>query len=162
MNAEARRLIAKLALVPLPGEGGYFRERWTSATRLRCGRGAASAIYFLMTPEGFSAWHRLAAEELWFFHAGDAVEHIQLDPPTGRLSKTRLGAAVLKRDVPQLRVPGGVWQGARLAAGAKRGWALISCVVSPSWDQSEFELADPDLLRAAFPENAAWVGRLTR
>lgn len=162
MNAEAKRVIAQLGLVPLPQEGGYFRELWTSSARLPGGRCAASAIYFLMTPEGFSAWHRLAAEERWFFHAGDVVEHVRLDPPSGRLTVTRLGAAVLRKEVPQLTVPAGVWQGARLAPRGKRGWALLGCTVCPGWDRAEFELADADLLCAAFPANDSWVRKLTR
>ena len=165
MIDEARRVIAQLGLVPLPHEGGYFREIWTSATRLPSGRATASAIYFVLTPEAFSAFHRMAAEELWHFHAGDAVEHVQLDSrPAGASIAivTRLGPDLLGSDQPWLSVGSNVWQGARLAAGAIRGWALVSCTVSPAWDQAEFELGDADALCRIFPAAATWVRDLTR
>src|SRR5687767_4055852 len=115
MTPEARQIIAQLELAPLPREGGYFRVVWTSTTRLPSGRAGTSAIYFLITDDDFSALHRLRAEELWHFHAGDAVDHVQLDPANKSVTRIRLGPDVLARDQPQLIVRGGVWQGARLA-----------------------------------------------
>src|SRR3954463_7672180 len=80
MNAAARQVIAALKLEPLPQEGGYFRATWRNEH--------ASAIYFLITPNDFSAFHRLAQDEMWHFYAGDPVEHVQLDPKnyTSRIS----------------------------------------------------------------------------
>lgn len=155
-------MIDRLGLEPLPVEGGYFRAGWTSRVLLPSGRAAASSIYFLMTPDGFSALHRLAGEELWHFHAGDAVEHVQMDPATGQVTVVRLGPEVLAGDQPRLVVPGGVWQGARLAPDGLRGWCLIGCMVAPAWDPAEFELGNADALRRAFPGNDGWVRELTR
>lgn len=162
MNAEARQLIDRLGLVPLPHEGGYYRPTWTSRESLPSGRRAASAIYFLMAPGEFSALHRMPAEELWHFHAGDAVDHVQLDQRTGAAHVHRLGADVLAGDVPQLVVAGGMWQGAKLIDGGRHGWALFGCTVTPAWLDSEFELgASADLLRD-FPKHVRWVHELTR
>jgi uncharacterized protein len=162
MNPEAQQVIARLGLEPLPVEGGYFRAIWTSRTLLVSGRAAASSIYFLMTPGEFSALHRLAAEEIWHFHAGDAIEHVQMDPAVGRVTTVRLGPDVLAGDQPQRWISSGVWQGARIAPGGRRGWALAGCTVSPAWDQAEFELGNADALRLAFPGNDALVRELTR
>jgi uncharacterized protein len=162
MNAAAEQVISKLGLAPLPHEGGYFRAAWTSATLLPSGRPAASAIFFLMTAEGFSALHRFGAEELWHFLSGDAVEHVQLDPHDGRVSVARLGSDVLAGDASVLRVGKNIWQGARLASGGRQGWALLGCTVSPAWDQAEFELGNAAALRLAFPGNDALVRKLTR
>ena len=153
MNAAARELIAALQLAPLPEEGGYFRATWRSAT--------ASAIYFLLTAEDFSALHRLEQDELWFFHAGDPIEHVQLDPRDRSARIHRLGPAALAGDQPQVVVPGGVWQGARLAA-AQHGYALVSCIVSPPWAPSGFTLGMRAELARAFPAHGAWIARLTR
>ena len=65
MNAAAQAIVTRLQLEPLPHEGGFFRVTWRNAT--------ASAIYFLITPEHFSALHRLAQDEIWFFHAGKVM-----------------------------------------------------------------------------------------
>lgn len=155
-------MIDRFRLEPLPVEGGYFRAVWTSRTLLASGRAAASSIYFLLTPSEFSALHRLAADELWQFHVGDALEHVQMDPASGGVTTVRLGPDVLMGDEPQRLVPGGVWQGARIAPGGRCGWALVGCTVSPAWDQTEFELGSADALRRAFPGNDALVRELTR
>jgi predicted cupin superfamily sugar epimerase len=162
MNAEAMQVIAKLGLMPLPREGGFYRLVWISSERLASGRAAGSAIYFFITPEEFSGLHRLRAEELWLFHAGDSVEHVQIDPRNGALVRTRLGPGVTTGDVPQLVVPSGVWQGARIAPRGHHGWALLGCSLSPAWDEAEFELGDRDRLAREFPAHATLVRELAR
>lgn len=162
MNTEALKVIAKLGLMPLPREGGFYRLTWISAERLTSGRAAGSAIFFLITRDEFSGLHRMRAEELWHFHAGDAVDHVQLDPADQSLSRTQLGGNVLAGEVPQLIVPGGIWQGAKLAPRAERGWALLGCTLSPAWDEAEFELAQRNALAREFPLQAELVREFTR
>jgi predicted cupin superfamily sugar epimerase len=162
MNAAAKKIIAQFGLAPLPREGGFFRRTWTSRARLADGRAAGSAIWFLLTPENFSALHRLQAEELWYFQAGDPVEHVQLDPAEGAVRVTVLGVPGRGR-VPQLVVPGGVWQGARIRAGARpRGWALLGCTLAPAWDEREFELGRRKSLLGKFPGERGRITALTR
>ena len=162
MNAEAQKIIAKLGLAPLPNEGGWFRQTWQSPAMFRPGRAASSAIYFLVTPEDFSALHRLKTEEVWLFHAGDGLEHVMLDPADGAVRVARLGGDVLAGEVPQLVVPGGVWQGARLAAESAREWALLSCTMAPAWDEKEFELGKREALAREFPAARGKIAALTR
>jgi predicted cupin superfamily sugar epimerase len=164
MNDEARRLIAQLSLAPLPHEGGWFRQTWLSTARLADGRPAGSAIYFLVSPGDFSALHRLKTDEVWLFHAGDPLEHLMLDARAGSpvVRITRLGSTVAAGEVPQLVVPGGVWQGARLATGGTRGWALLSCTMAPAWDEREFELGQRERLAGEFPTARAQIDALTR
>lgn len=153
MNAAAREIVAALRLEPLPREGGFFRQTWRSA--------AGSAIYFLLTPEDFSALHRLRTDELWHFHAGDAIEHVQLDPRDGQARIARLGADVRAGEQPQLVVPAGVWQGARIVA-PRAGWALVGCTLAPAWREEDFELGGRAALQRAFPAQAGIVAALTR
>ena len=154
----ARALIDRLGLEPLPREGGFFRSTWRSET--------ASAIYFLITPQGFSALHRMTQDEVWFFHAGDPVEQTQLDPRDGSVRVLRLGANVLAREQPQVVVPAGVWQGSRLAPAAPsataQGFALVSCIVSPPWDERDFTLGARVALTREFPTAAPVIAALTR
>lgn len=164
MNAAARQFIAELRLERLPGEGGFFRQTARTET--------VSAILFLMTADEFSALHRLAQDELWHFHAGDPVEHVQLDPRDGAPQSaqvTRLGADLLGGEAPQVFVPAGVWQGARLApprdaakSRAAHGYALVGCTASPPWEERGFELAARASLRRSFPPEGAWIDALTR
>jgi predicted cupin superfamily sugar epimerase len=155
-EAAADQLIAALNLAPLPHEGGFFRATWRSPT--------ASAIFFLLTPEDFSALHRLEQDELWMFHAGDPVEHLRLDPSTGAAHRVRMGPAVLSGDQPQVLVPAGSWQGARLdpAGPGRHGYALFTCTVSPPWEDRGFTLGERDPLLRAFPAEGDLIRRLTR
>ena len=162
MNTEAQAIITRLGLAPLPNEGGWFRQTWVSGARWADGRAAGSAIMFLVTPEDFSALHRLKTDEVWFYQAGAAVEHVRLEPGGGAARVTRLGGDVLAGEVPQLVVPGGVWQGARLAAGGRRGWALIGCTMAPAWAEAEFELGSRAGLAGEFPGARAQIDALTR
>jgi len=152
----ADQIIAMLGLAPLPGEGGFFRRTWQSRT--------ASAIYFLLTPADFSALHRLAQDEIWHFHAGDPVEHLRLDPSTGAGHRGRMGPDVLAGEQPQLLVPAGWWQGARIdpAVPGRHGFALFSCTVSPPWEEHGFRLGGREELARAFPGHEDLIHRLTR
>jgi predicted cupin superfamily sugar epimerase len=176
VNPEAEKIIAQLGLSPLPREGGFFRQTWVSSIRLSNGRAAGSAIWFLLTADDFSALHRLPPEELWHFYAGDPVEHVQLGRPAqsrgpvaglesagGPAHVTVLGADLWAGQLPQLVVPGGVWQGARLKPGAQaHGWALLGCTVTPAWVDGEFELGERGGLRREFPAATEWLRALTR
>ena len=59
---------------------------------------------------------------------------------SGPVSEARLGADVGAGEQPQLRIAPHAWQ----AAEADRGWALVSCMVSPGFDFAGFTLAPPD------------------
>src|SRR5688572_15073381 len=95
MPLTAEQVIAALDLKPLPMEGGFFRETHRSADRLpaaallvRYGRekSAGTAIYYLLTPDTFSALHRLPTDEVFHFYLGDPVQMLQLLPDgQGRL-----------------------------------------------------------------------------
>jgi len=50
-----------------------------------------------------------------------------------------LGGDVLAGQLPQAIVPANAWQ----AAEAQLGWALVTCIVTPAFEFSGFELAPP-------------------
>lgn len=167
---EVAQLIARFGLRPLPREGGWFTRVWTSAEVLagavlpaRYGGGARPAgtsIVYLLAGREVSAMHRLRTDEVWHFHAGATVELLRLDPASGRGEWLRLGSAVTVGDAPQLVVPRGCWQGARLAAGGR--WALLGCSLAPGWDDADFELGGRAELAAAWPQFAHDIAALTR
>ena len=165
VNAEARQIISRLGMIPLPVEGGYFAPVWTSTEIGPGGRALGSAILFLITEEDFSALHRLKTDEIWHFHAGDPAELLQLGPGADSASVTILGPDVAGGDAPQAVVPGGRWQGARIRppqAPGSRGWTLFGCTLSPAWDEREFELGSREALLGGFPAHAELVRALTR
>ncbi|MDQ5979777.1 MAG: uncharacterized protein QG602_2752 [Verrucomicrobiota bacterium] len=155
----AEQVIILLRLDPLDQEGGFFRRQAEAATRGADGRLLWSTIYFLVTPEGCSALHRLKVDEIWCFQAGDAVESLRLQAD-GRGEWVRLGLNVGTGERLQDVVPAGTWQGTRLASGGR--WALISCVVVPGFVWGDFELGDRTALTVGYPEFADGIAALTR
>ena len=156
----AADVIARFGLAPLPREGGFFRRTMESAERLPgSDRRVCSAIFFLLTPEGFSALHTVDADETWCFHAGDAVELLHLDAHgAGRV--VTLGPVVEAGQVFRHTVPAGEWQGARLRPGGR--WALVTCLVAPEYRDEGFVLGERAALTAQFPTWAAEIAGLTR
>ncbi|OYX68083.1 MAG: cupin, partial [Rhizobiales bacterium 32-66-11] len=64
----AEEVIALLGLEAHP-EGGHFRETFRESAG-DGGRGASTAIYFLLREGERSHWHRVDASEVWHWHAG--------------------------------------------------------------------------------------------
>lgn len=125
-------LIRRLELAPHP-EGGFYRETHREPAP-EGGRALSSTILFLLPDGDRSRWHRVDATEIWFWHGG-----APLDLAIGAEHRLVLGPHLGAGEVAQAIVPAGEWQ----AASATRGWALVSCVVSPGFDFAGFELA-PD------------------
>lgn len=165
VNAEARQIISRLGMDPLPGEGGYFARVWTSPETGPGGRALGSAILFLITDAEFDALHRLKTDEIWHFHAGDPAELVRLGPGGGLARIVVLGPDITGGHAPQAVVPAGDWQGARIrhpGARGARGWTLFGCTLAPAWDEREFELGRREALVSEFPAHAELIRALTR
>ena len=170
VETSAGRLIAHFGLQPHP-EGGYYRETYRSATdvEVRAGRRAAStAIYYLLEDSDYSAWHRIASDEIWHFYAGQALNVHVLDEG-GTLRTHRLGDPLRDPGCAfQAVVPAGRWFAAELASrplraqheAAGSAFALVGCTVAPGFEFHEFELADAQALIRTYPEHAELIGRL--
>ena len=132
----AEEIVRALGLVRHP-EGGYFRETYRHR-RPDGGRGAMTAIYFLLPAGERSAWHRVDADEIWHHYAGAPLRlTIALD---GKPSETvRLGSDLSRGERPQALVPAHAWQ----SAESEGAWTLVGCTVSPAFEFSGFELAPP-------------------
>jgi predicted cupin superfamily sugar epimerase len=157
-----------LGLEPLPAEGGWFAETYRACESIPAGvlaaggasrRSLATAIYYLLTPETVSVLHRLRSDELFHFYMGDPVEMLHLmEGGVGRI--VRLGTDLSAGMRPQVLVPKGVWQGARLEPGGS--FALLGTTVSPGFDRADFEAGSRDMLTAAYPALREQIAALTR
>jgi predicted cupin superfamily sugar epimerase len=170
MALTAERLIALLGLVPLPVEGGHFRQTWIADETLagealpaRYGRSkpAGTAIYYLLTddPDSFSALHRLATDEVYHFYLGDPVEMLMLHAD-GRSESVLLGPDLETGQRVQHVVPRGVWQGSRLRAGGR--FALLGTTMAPGFDVADYEGGGRAALVREYPGAAAAIRALTR
>src|SRR5580693_10251373 len=82
----AEQIRELLQMRPHPIEGGYFAETYRGAAMIPQSlpggypghRAISTAIYYLLTPDTFSAMHRVRGDELFHFYLGDAVEMLQL------------------------------------------------------------------------------------
>ncbi len=164
----AKEIQELLKLEPLPVEGGYFCQNYRSKLTFSQQalpsdypgeRAASTAIYYMLTPDTFSAMHRLRGDEVYHFYLGDPVEMLLLKPD-GSGEAVLLGQNVTAGMRVQHVVAGGVWQGSRLAPGGK--FALMGTTMAPGFDPADFELGKRDELRARYPAYAALVAMLTR
>jgi predicted cupin superfamily sugar epimerase len=159
--------IERLDLRPHP-EGGYFRETYRSSetiaatalpARFGGARAFATAVYFLITRDAFSAFHRIRSDELWHFYAGDAVTIAILDA-AGKLTTESLGRDPARGESPQVLIPAGAWFAAEVASSGS--FALVGCTVAPGFDFADFELGARATLLRDYPQHRGVIERLTR
>ena len=130
----AAEVIERLDLRPHP-EGGHYRETFRHSPA-GGGRGAMTAILYLLQAGEVSGWHRVDAAEIWHFHAGAPLElSISED---GRATRTHLlGSDIASAEQPQVRVPAAAWQ----SAASRGAWTLVGCTVGPASEFGGLELA---------------------
>ena len=158
MHPEAQRLISDYRLQAHP-EGGWYRETYRSAERVTTSRGAVrsatTSIYFLLTAQMFSSFHRLWSDETWHFYRGDPVTIEIIDASGAYESRILDPAAMLQTTIVA---------GAHFAAhvDAADGYAFVGCDVAPGFEFSEFHLTTRSMLTAAYPHLAPLIARYTR
>ena len=149
----AEEIIDRLNLVPLPKEGGYFKEVYQDPENR-----SQSSIYYLITAEEFSVLHRLKVVEILHFYAGDVLETLQIDLD-GKFIQTRL-SAIDEGGEPQVVIPRNHWQGTRLLEGGQ--WALIGSTCGPAFQWADFELGDRERLIESYPGHRDMLVRYSR
>ncbi len=145
----AADVIRVLALAPHPVEGGHFRETH------RDERG--TAIYYLLAGDAVSEMHRLPGAEVFHWYAGDPLRMLQLHPG-GRVEVLTLGSDLAAGQVPQLVVPGGVWQGSHPLPGP-HGWVLVGATMAPAFRYEDYATGKRNELASGWP---GWDELLTR
>ncbi|WP_258105596.1 cupin domain-containing protein [Marinoscillum sp. MHG1-6] len=167
MTEKTAQLIDQLKLQPHP-EGGYFRETYRSngtihiesLSKLYDGkRNYSTCIYFLLTSDKFSAFHKIHQDEIWHFYQGSPI-HLHMIQPDGTYDKIIIGSNIDKGEVPQNVVSGGTWFASEVIA--EDGYALAGCTVAPGFDFNDFELAERKSLIDLFPEYRESITQLTR
>jgi predicted cupin superfamily sugar epimerase len=163
MSLTAKEVIELLGLKPLPREGGWYRETYRSTLQLPMSvlpapHAACTAMFYLLTPDAFSAMHRLPTDEVFHFYLGDPVEMLLLGNAGGQ--RTVLGPDILHGQLVQHVVPAGLWQGSRLCEGG--AFALLGTTMAPGFDFADYEHGDRRALIEQYPFCAEEITRLTR
>lgn len=159
---EYQHIVDQLGLLPHP-EGGYYKETYRSENIINVLEGFVgercycTSIYFLLTAENFSGFHKIKQDEIWHFYEGAPLT-IHMISPDGKYSKQRIGMDWENGLLPQFTVPAGYW----FASEVKEDFALVGCTVAPGFDFKDFELAKKQELSQRFPEHKEIIAKLTR
>lgn len=146
----AQDYIQKLELLPHP-EGGYFKQLFGND---ETGKKDISTIYYMLTNQDISAFHRLhGVVEIWYHHAGEALNIYVIDPD-GTLHTHRLAPDGEMQVVIQPEQ----WFAAEIPD--KQGFALVGCAVAPAFTFDNFELADKNSLLQSFPQHKELIERM--
>lgn len=166
MEKTSKQWIGRLGLKPHL-EGGYFVETYQSPDNLQqpglpqrysADRLSAKAIYFLLSGDQASKFHRLKCEEIWCYHGGAPLT-LSIIHRNGHLQQLQLGPHWEQGEQFQVAVPHGVWFGARV--NSPGSYALVSCITVPGFDFADFELADRQTLLREYPQHKQIIEMLT-
>jgi uncharacterized protein len=165
---KADEIIKLLELEPLVPEGGFFRRTYCSKQTLTSSflsssyqgnRPLATAIYYFLTQETFSAMHKLPSDEIFHFYLGDPVEMLHLYPDgTGQVIK--IGNDLASGFYPQVLSPAQCWQGLRLVDGGQ--YALLGTTMFPGFDYKDYIEGKRDYLTVKYPQFKELINQLTR
>ncbi|HMB63863.1 MAG TPA: cupin domain-containing protein [Eudoraea sp.] len=164
---DIEEIIRDLNLEPHP-EGGYFRETYRSMGEISSehlgpdfsgNRNFSTCIFFLLTTEMFSAFHRIRQDEIWHFYKGRPIR-LHMITAEGEYSNVLVGNQLDKGEMPQFTVPGRVWFSAETIG--ENGYSLAGCTVSPGFDFNDFEMADQEELLSRFPQHREVITKFTR
>ncbi|MDJ0645604.1 MAG: cupin domain-containing protein [Flavobacteriaceae bacterium] len=167
MNTTIKEIIKQLNLQPHP-EGGYFKETYRSEGEITIDnletsysgkRNYSTCIYFLLTSNSFSAFHRIHQDEVWHFYKGSPIL-LHLISKKGDYSNITIGADLTSNQVPQFVVPGGFWFAAEVMD--TDSFSLVGCTVAPGFHFDDFELLERDELISKYPQHQEIITKLTR
>jgi predicted cupin superfamily sugar epimerase len=157
----AETIIEKLNLATHP-EGGLYRETYRGKDLITLGNGkernTSTAIYYLLKDTDKSHFHKVYSDELWFFHQGEPLE-IFMITNDGKIEMKTLGNRLDLDEEPQVVIKANVWFAARVKN--EKGFTLVSCVVAPGFDFSDFKLGNKNELIKLFPGIKAEIEQLS-
>ncbi|MDO6437780.1 cupin domain-containing protein [Cyclobacterium sp. 1_MG-2023] len=166
MKKSIVNIIDTLGLVAHP-EGGFYKETYRSHGEInenslpdnyKGKRNYSTCIYFLLTSNNFSAFHRINQDEIWHFYDGSPIRLHTLSA-TGVHEEHIIGKDIFNGQVPQFIVPGGFWFAAEVIH--KDSYSLVGCTVSPGFNFNDFELIKRETLVTFFPKHKKLIARLT-
>lgn len=149
-------------------EGGYYRETYRSdetisnehlPKRFTGKRSFATAIYYLLKGNDFSAFHRIKQDEVFHFYDGSSMT-IHLIDDSGSYSTMRIGRKIKHGEVPQATVKAGCIFGATV--DEPDSYSLVGTTVAPGFDFDDFEILSRGELIKLFPQHKKIIERLTR
>ena len=136
MSLTVGQIITLLRLEP-HREGGFYRQTFADVADA-AGRPISTLIYYLLTDGRAGSWHRVDAAEVWHYYAGSPML-LRISRDGRTVTEHRLGTDLAGGERPQVVIPPGAWQQARVLGD----YGLVGCTVAPGFQFSRFEQA-PD------------------
>ena len=134
-------IIELLDLKPLLNEGGFIKEMYRG--EIINNRSSYGSIYYLLTPKSCSIMHKLDADEIWYYHDGQALEMLLIYDDHYEIKY--LGNDLENNQRPQILVPKGVYQGCRMLNDGE--YTLVSTSMYPAYDLDGFVVGTYDELK---------------
>ncbi|WP_299625875.1 cupin domain-containing protein [uncultured Tenacibaculum sp.] len=162
----AQEIVNKFDLTQHP-EGGYFKETYRSDGIIKNenlsesfigDRNHSTGIYFLLTSDSFSAFHKINQDEMWHFYLGTTLK-LHMISPEGEYSFVLIGNDILNNEVPQFVVPAQYWFAAEVVN--ENSFSFTGCTVAPGFDFNDFVLPERKVLIELFPQHEEIITRLT-
>lgn len=157
IHSDAQKLIDKLELTRHP-EGGYYRRTHQSSIQIHLTsnqkiiRSAGTSIYYLLTSDDYSGWHKFKSDEVWNYHQGSPTVIHMLNPKTKSYDQAIVGSPIMFDDAqPQFTVPAETWLAASVLH--EDSYTLVGCAVHPGFEFCDFEIAKRNELRNEFPDH---------
>ncbi len=150
-SSEVNMIIEKLKLKPLTIEGGLFREIYRSNLKIeKLERTCGTSIYYLLRANEISKWHKVASDEIWYYHAGISAVQLLIFSDE-HIEKRIIGGNVIAGEIPQSFIPAGTWQAAMLIFNEINDFGLFGAAVFPSFEYSDFTDATMHEIYELFP-----------
>ncbi|MBY0121783.1 cupin domain-containing protein [Bacillus sp. S/N-304-OC-R1] len=162
---DAQYYVTNLRMDPHP-EGGYYRRTFESRERITDAeltvefngeRKLYTSIYFLLTSNDVSHFHRLKSDELWYYHAGSPLT-IHIIHEDGKYEEIKLGLNLDEGEVPQALVRKNSIFGSSVMK--EDTFSLVGCMVSPGFEFQDFELFTQVELLAKYPQHEEVIKKL--
>jgi len=147
-------------------EGGSFKETYRANLEInkqnlpadfKGNRNISTGIYFLLEHGQFSAFHKIASDEMWHFYYGQTLTVYEIEPD-GNLITHKLGTNLENGETFQCVIKAGNWFGSRCEE--PNGFSLVGCTVSPGFDFADFELANKESLTIQYPHLTELIGQM--
>jgi len=164
--SKIKQIIKALEMTPHP-EGGFYKESYRAKGEIKedvlskdykGSRNFSTGIYFMLTEDSFSAFHKINQDEMWHFYDGDPIE-LHMITSSGDYSCVIIGRDISNNEFLQYVVPGGVWFASRVKS--KGEYSLVGCTVSPGFNFNDFVLPSRKEMTTLFPQHSSIIDELT-
>lgn len=162
LHPQAQKIVRKFDLARHP-EGGYYKQTHKSKTNINDvsheTKSSGTSIYFLLSKEHFSAWHRIKSDETWNFHSGTTLLLYVIDENKELITIRLNNDPDDHSSQTQYTVKAGLWFAAE--CDDKEGFSFVGCAVYPGFEYRDFELGKISDLVKQYPKHTKIIERLS-